>query len=124
MLKRPAMRRATRSDRRVRTFVATSRRWSWVTASSTLHYRCRRAYSRQSTDVPNTGCRVQSRSLFSLRNDDSRLILPALKRVDVLIIDELGFVPFDRTGGDAILQSHYRSLRAPLTVVTTNLFAE
>lgn len=36
-----------------------------------------------------------------------------LLRVDVLVIDELGFVPFDRVGGEFALQSDHRQLRAP-----------
>ena len=49
-----------------------------------------------------------------------------LRRVDLLILDEVGFVPFDRTGGELLfnlLADRYERRRA--VVITTNLaFAE
>ena len=48
-----------------------------------------------------------------------------LLRVDVLIIDELGFVPFDRAGGELLFNLITDRYERRATVVTTNLtFAE
>jgi DNA replication protein DnaC len=48
-----------------------------------------------------------------------------LLRVDVLIIDELGFVPFDRVGGELLFNLITDRYERRATVVTTNLtFAE
>jgi DNA replication protein DnaC len=48
-----------------------------------------------------------------------------LRRVDVLIIDELGFVPFDRAGGELLFNLLTDRYERRATVVTTNLaFAE
>jgi DNA replication protein DnaC len=48
-----------------------------------------------------------------------------LLRVDVLIIDELGFVPFDRPGGELLFNLITDRYERRATVVTTNLaFAE
>ena len=48
-----------------------------------------------------------------------------LHRVDVLIVDELGFVPFDRTGGELLFNLLTDRYERRATVVTTNLaFAE
>ena len=48
-----------------------------------------------------------------------------LRRVDVLIVDELGFVPFDRTGGELLFNLITDRYERRATVVTTNLaFAE
>ncbi len=48
-----------------------------------------------------------------------------LLRVDVLIVDELGFVPFDRTGGELLFNLLTDRYEQRATVVTTNLaFAE
>jgi DNA replication protein DnaC len=48
-----------------------------------------------------------------------------LLTLDVLIIDELGFVPFDRTGGELLLNLITDRYERRATVVTTNLaFAE
>ena len=48
-----------------------------------------------------------------------------LRRVDVLIVDELGFVPFDRTGGELLFNLLTDRYERRATVVTTNLaFAE
>lgn len=43
-----------------------------------------------------------------------------LHRVDVLIIDELGFVPFDRTGGELLFNLIADRYERRATVVTTN----
>lgn len=48
-----------------------------------------------------------------------------LLRVDVLIVDELGFVPFDRVGGELLFNLLTDRYERRATVVTTNLaFAE
>lgn len=48
-----------------------------------------------------------------------------LLRVDVLLIDELGFVPFDRVGGELLFNLITDRYERRATVVTTNLtFAE
>ena len=48
-----------------------------------------------------------------------------LRRVEVLIIDELGFVPFDRVGGELLFNLITDRYERRATVVTTNLaFAE
>jgi DNA replication protein DnaC len=44
-----------------------------------------------------------------------------LARVDVLIIDELGFVPFDRTGGELLFNALASRYERKSVVVTTNL---
>lgn len=44
-----------------------------------------------------------------------------LSRVDVLIIDELGFVPFDRTGGELLFNAIASRYERRSVVVTTNL---
>jgi DNA replication protein DnaC len=44
-----------------------------------------------------------------------------LGRVDVLVIDELGFVPFDRTGGELLFNAIASRHEQKSVVVTTNL---
>lgn len=48
-------------------------------------------------------------------------LLGGLERVDVLIVDELGFVPFDRTGAELLFNLLARRYQHHATVVTTNL---
>lgn len=48
-----------------------------------------------------------------------------LMRVDLLSLDELGFVPFDRAGGELLFDVVVERYERPSVVVTTNLaFAE
>ncbi len=78
-----------------------------------------------------------SRVLFTRAADLVRQLLEArdtreltrlqqrLLRVDVLIVDELGFVPFDRTGGELLFNLLTDRYERRATVVTSNLaFAE
>jgi DNA replication protein DnaC len=44
-----------------------------------------------------------------------------LQRVDLLILDELGFVPFDRVGGELLFDMFSERYERRSTVVTTNL---
>lgn len=44
-----------------------------------------------------------------------------LQRVDLLIIDELGFVPFDRAGGEILFNTLAERYERRSTMVTTNL---
>ena len=44
-----------------------------------------------------------------------------LERVDLLIVDELGFVPFDRAGGELLFNLLSRRYERRSTLVTTNL---
>jgi len=48
-------------------------------------------------------------------------LLRQLERVEVLIVDELGFVPFDRTGSELLFNLLARRYQHRATVVTTNL---
>ena len=81
--------------------------------------------------------RQKRRVLFTRAADLVRQLLEArdareltrlqqrLLRVDVLIIDELGFVPFDRVGGELLFNLITDRYERRATVVTTNLaFAE
>ncbi len=48
-----------------------------------------------------------------------------IARIDLLILDELGFVPFDRTGGELLFNLLTERYERRSVVVTTNLaFAE
>jgi DNA replication protein DnaC len=44
-----------------------------------------------------------------------------LRRVEVLLVDELGFVPFDRVGGELLFNLLTDRYERRATVVTTNL---
>ncbi|RMF84165.1 MAG: cell division protein ZapE, partial [Nitrospirae bacterium] len=48
-------------------------------------------------------------------------LLPRLERLDVLLVDELGVVPFDRTGAELLFNLLARRYQRRATVVTTNL---
>jgi len=48
-------------------------------------------------------------------------VLRRLERLDVLIVDELGFVPFDRTGAELLFNLLARRYQHRATMVTTNL---
>jgi len=63
---------------------------------------------------------IEARDTRELTRLQQRLL-----RVDVLIIDELGFVPFDRVGGELLFNLITDRYERRATVVTTNLaFAE
>jgi DNA replication protein DnaC len=63
---------------------------------------------------------VEARDARELTRLQQRLL-----RVDVLILDELGFVPFDRVGGELLFNLITDRYERRATVVTTNLtFAE
>jgi DNA replication protein DnaC len=63
---------------------------------------------------------VEARDARELTRLQQRLL-----RVDVLLIDELGFVPFDRVGGELLFNVITDRYERRATVVTTNLsFAE
>ncbi len=52
-------------------------------------------------------------------------LMARLDRVQVLIIDELGFVPFERTGAELLFNALVKRYQRRATVITTNLnFAE
>jgi DNA replication protein DnaC len=81
--------------------------------------------------------RQKRRVLFTRAADLVRQLLEArdareltrlqqrLLRVDVLVVDELGFVPFDRVGGELLFNLITDRYERRATVVTTNLaFAE
>ena len=81
--------------------------------------------------------RQKRRVLFTRAADLVRQLLEArdareltrlqqrLRRVEVLIVDELGFVPFDRVGGELLFNLITDRYERRATVVTTNLtFAE
>ena len=62
------------------------------------------------------------RQLLEARDDRElgRLQL-RLRRVDLLLIDELGFVPFDRAGGELLFNLIADRYERRSTIVTTNL---
>jgi DNA replication protein DnaC len=65
------------------------------------------------------------RQLLEARDARELTRLQRLLRVEVLIIDELGFVPFDRVGGELLFNLLTDRYERRATVVTTNLaFAE
>ena len=63
-----------------------------------------------------------ARQLLEARDDRElgRLQL-RLRRVDLLIIDELGFIPFDRAGGELLFHLISDRYEHRATIVTTNL---
>lgn len=62
------------------------------------------------------------RTLIEARDEQAvDKLLRQLERVDGLIVDELGFVPFDRTGAELLFNLLARRYQHRATVVTTNL---
>lgn len=78
-------------------------------------------------------CRQRRHVLFARAADLVRSLLEArdgrelgriqrrLQRVDLLLLDELGFVPFDRTGGELLFSVITARYEQRSTIVTTNL---
>lgn len=48
-------------------------------------------------------------------------LTPSLQRADLLLVDELGFVPFDRAGGELLFNLLSERYETRSTIVTTNL---
>lgn len=77
--------------------------------------------------------RLRRRVFFTRAADVVRSLLEArdarelgrihrrLQRVDVLVLDELGFVPFDRAGGELLFNLLTERYERRSTIVTTNL---
>ena len=62
------------------------------------------------------------RTLTEARDERTLTLLHRrLRRVDVLILDELGFVPFERAGGELLFHLISERQEVRSTVVTTNL---
>lgn len=62
------------------------------------------------------------RQLIEARDErELGLFQRRLQRVDLLIVDELGFVPFDRTGGEILFHILADRYERRSTMVTTNL---
>jgi DNA replication protein DnaC len=121
------------------TQVHTLARGEWVTAPENLILAgpigTGKTHLAIALDVEAT--RQKRRVLFTRAADLVRQLLEArdgreltrlqqrLLRVDVLIVDELGFVPFDRVGGELLFNLITDRYERKATVVTTNLaFAE
>ena len=50
------------------------------------------------------------------------LLYRRLRRVNLLILDELGFVPFERAGGEPLFNLLSEKHEVRSTMITTNLF--
>ena len=66
--------------------------------------------------------RLDVRDLREARDERTlRLMQQRLQRVELLVIDELGFVPFDRVGGELLFNVFADRYERRSTLITTNL---
>jgi DNA replication protein DnaC len=119
------------------TQIHTLARGEWVTAPENLIFAGPIGKTHLAIALGVEATKQKRRVLFARAADLVRQLIEArdtreltrlqqrLLRVDVLIVDELGFVPFDRVGGELLFNLITDRYERRATVVTTNLaFAE